>query len=459
MKNYWSRRELEALGEPINPKAPSRLDGRVGGGGKSSPAVPDYTAAAEATAKSNAEAMKQQTVANRPNIVTPYGNQTWTNDRSFDQAGYDNAMSQYNTQQSQAASQPSEYDDNPFGFGQLLKNQNQASSMAAPDRNSFYGDDNWTQTTTLSPESQKALDSQMEIQQGRSDTALGLMPQVNEAVNTPIDKSKLQDWGAAPTTSNFQNMGAAPTLQTQLDTSQVPSMPGDSNSEYVQQYVDKANEYARPQNELDQSNMDAKLYNMGLTPGSSAFNNAQRSLADQRSRNEFNAINTGMNQSNQMYMNQLAANNQGFNQSLASGQFGNNAMKDQNAMNMGNAGFNNGNANTSFNQEMAQSNYANTLRQGQWTMAQQEQLQPLNNLNALLNGQQVSMPNMPSFMGAGNSGGVNYSGAVNNQYQADLANSNAQNAGSAGLMSGLFSMGGMALGGPMGGALGKAMTG
>jgi hypothetical protein len=46
----------------------------LGGGSSSAPAAPDYTAAAEATAKGNLDAARATTAANRVNQVTPYGN-------------------------------------------------------------------------------------------------------------------------------------------------------------------------------------------------------------------------------------------------------------------------------------------------------------------------------------------------------------------------------------------------
>lgn len=509
MKNYWSRRELEAFGEPINPIAPTRLSKMVGGGGKGTVEAPDYKGAAEAQGKSSAEAIKAQTVANRPNIVTPFGTQSWTNNRTFDQAGYDAAMANYNSQMSQArpsSFQPrwvdgGSHDGAGAGYWEMDEIEGNSPNIAMPDRNSFYGEDNWTQTTTLTPETQAALDAQMKIQQGRSDAALGLMPRMNQAINTPIDMSKMQAWGSTPTESNLQNVGAAPglfqmgnapslsrmgnapSLQTQLDLSGVPKMPGDDNAEFVQQYVNKANDFARPEYELQQSKLDSKLYAMGLTPGSEAWTNAQRELGDQQARNMFQAINVGMNQSNEMYRNQLAANNQGFSQSLGAGNFtntalqnqnamnlqnlgfnndaaqaenqmqlgnlgfNNNALQNQNAMNLANAGFNNNNATTRFNQQLSASNYANQLRQAQYAMAQQEQLQPLNVMNALMTGQQVGMPQMPSFSQAQAAQPVNYLGAANMTGQMAMQNASMQNASDNSMMNGLFNLGGMGMAG------------
>jgi len=53
----------------------------------------------------------------------------------------------------------------------------------------------------------------------------------------------------------------------------------------------------------------------------------------------------------------------------------------------------------------------------------------LNEMNALLSGQQVQMPNMPTFNAAGRAETPNIMGAMQNQYDAQLGAYNAQQAG------------------------------
>jgi hypothetical protein len=53
-----------------------------------------------------------------------------------------------------------------------------------------------------------------------------------------------------------------------------------------------------------------------------------------------------------------------------------------------------------FGQAMNQSAYANALRQQQMAEAMQKRGFSLNEINALLSGQQVGTPQMPNFMGA-----------------------------------------------------------
>jgi hypothetical protein len=364
------------------------------------------------------EAIQYQTQANRPNIQTPWGSQTWS-------GGADN---------------------------------------------------NWTQTTTLTPDAENALNSQLNMQKGRSDIANSLMPQAEAAVTNPIDYSNMIDYGSKPEQSQFNMMGNAPQLQTSVDTSGVPQLPGQFSadgipgmptydSNFVQDVQNQALDFMRPDQQRQQADLDAKLAGQGIAYGSRAWETAQRRMADQQARDKYQALNTAMSQGNQMYSNQLAANQQGFNQ--ADRTFGNNlglnsqgfnqatnlfslgnaATQNQNALNMANNTFNNQTMQNQFAQQQQQANYQNQLRQQQIAEAQMRQLQPLNNINALLTGQQVAMPSMPTFNTAGAAQPVNYLGAAQSQYSADLGAYNAQQAAGGALTSGLFGLGGAMLGG------------
>ena len=455
MQTYYSRKQLEALFEPIGHQHPTRLDTRLGGGGKATTVqAPDYTGAAQATAASSAATTAAQTAANRPNIITPFGTQSWSNTPTFDQAGFDAANANY--AKTATAAQPGTaggYQTQYSGDGNTSEQWVPGtaataagnSAGAAPTRAQYTGADNWTQTTTLTPAQQQALDSQQAMGQARSDTAASLMPAATAAATKPIDYGSMQAFGTSPTLSNFQTLGAAPTLQGQVNTSGVSAMPGTDNSAYVQEYVDQANKYMDPTNQAAQSALDTQLSNKGVMQGSDAYDMAQMNLHDQQSRNAFNAVSVGNQQANTMYTNNLAANNQSFNQALSSGQFANTSAQNQNAMNTNNAGFNNTTMQNAFGQENTLANYNNTLRQQQIAEAQMQQLQPLNVMNALTSGQQVSMPNMPSFNTAQSSAPVNYSQAAQAQYQTAQDQANAQNASSSNLTSGLMGLAGKGL--------------
>jgi len=79
--------------------------------------------------------------------------------------------------------------------------------------------------------------------------------------------------------------------------------------------------------------------------------------------------------------------------------------------------------------------------------------QPLNELNALLSSQQVNVPQFSGAPAAQVQAG-NFQQAAQQQGQFDMNSYNQRQAAAGGMASGLFSLGGAALGGPMGASMG-----
>ena len=111
-----------------------------------------------------------------------------------------------------------------------------------------------------------------------------------------------------------------------------------------------------------------------------------------------------------------------------------------------------------FNQAMQGAQFGNTAAQ----QALQQQLslynQPLNQISALMSGSQVQMPQFQGYQGANVAAAPIMAGAQA-QDQAAMQRYNAAQSGSNALTSGLFGAAGMALGGPMGGAIGQGVAG
>ena len=484
-------------------------------GGPETPAMPDMNAAAERTAQSNLEMAKYVTSQNRIDQDTPFGSMTYTNSGGFDQAGYDAAMEAYQNSYQPGTQKGGYWKTTGNGGDQGYDREwvetggnGGTYGLPEPNRDDFTLPDKWTQTTTLTPELQAALDSQLAMQQGRSDIALGLMPQAEEAITTPIDYDSMQQWSTAPETSQFesynsaptlQGMGDAPDLQTRLRTDNLQDVNALSRNDitdmpqfdqnYVNMVKNQTLDYMRPDMQAKEQALEANLAAQGLRPGSEAYDRAKRRLADQQSRDEYNALRLGMDQGNTMYRNQMAANNQlfgqrrdvfnselaanqnQFGQNQAAGQFRNASLSAQNQMNMGNRGFNNQNAlaidqagfrnnqaanalkERAYNQQMQNSAFNNQVRQSQIAEAIQRQQVPLNNMNALMNGQQVSMPNMPAFNQAQRAQAAQYLNAGQMQYNADLQAQQMNNASANSFMNGAFQLGGQLggayLGNPM----------
>ena len=494
MKTEWSRRELEARGEPICPQLPTKWDRRCGGGGKGdTPPPPDYTGAAKQQAESSKEVTNMQTWANRPSQQTPWGSIDWQT-----QAVVDPATGQKVTQ--------------------------------------------WTQQYNLTPEAQKALDSQMAVQQGRSDLAQSFMGRVADEYSRPFDWGSMPARGQNVGLSNFQNVGLqtasgnSPQLRTDMATENAqrmsgrPTLQANLNTQRVQNRVNlndngqlqAADDAARqrieqglfermsPMHDRQQSALEVKLANQGITPGSAAYKRAMQDLGDQQSRERYDAMQTAgaeiqrnqqmalgnrqqltnedlstanlFNQANQqrfgqdlqalqfgntalkdmygMDLSNLNANNaaiqQDFGQRLAAGNFENSAKATQQALDLARMGFNN-QANISqaqFNNQVGQSQFAQALQQSQYqnqlrNAAIAEEMQrrgmSLNEMNALLTGQQVGMQQMPQFNAAGASQATNYLDAtkLQNDYNWDKYNAGVQQSNS--LMSGIGQLAGGAM--------------
>jgi hypothetical protein len=182
------------------------------------PAVPDYTGAAEKQAQASQAQNTAQTWANRPTVNTPWGSMTWDQGTSID---------------------PS--------TGQKVTN--------------------WTGNVDLSPEQQQALDSQQQVQLGRSQLAGNLLGQAQTEMQTPID------WAGLPQAG--QSVG---------DTGAIRQNAEDALYRRATSRLD-------PQWNQQEEQLRSRLANQGLDVGSEAATNAFGDFS--RSRND--AYSSAMN--------------------------------------------------------------------------------------------------------------------------------------------------------------------
>lgn len=368
------------------------------GSSKKAPDPPDYAAAAEKQAASSREVTDAQTWANRPNQVTPFGTQSWN-----------------------------------------------ARSTIDPSTGKPYN--SWTQTTTLNPESKAALDSQMRVQMGRSQMAEGMMNRSADEFGPMVDYNSFSPKGGnvdVPTGAGATGYKFGPES---LDYSGAHGV-GDP-SQYRQQAEDAL--YGRATSRLDpqwsgQANdTEIKLRNQGLRPGDEAYTRAMgdfdRAKNDAYSTARQDAIIGGGAESDRAFGQDMSR------RSLDTGEVNTQANWGQNA-----AGFNNavrgqqvGEQNTQFGQGLQSSNYSNQLRQQDIAETLQKRGWSLNEINAMLTGQQVGMPNMPQFNTASKSESTQYNDAAKNQYQGELDQFNSQQAALQGMMSGVSGMAGGAM--------------
>lgn len=398
---------------------------------KSTPKAPDYAAAAAEQAASSREVTEQQTWANRPDQVTPFGTQSWASSPEWD----------------------------PSTEQWLNK---------------------WTQTTDLNPQSQAALDSQMNVTTARSQLAESLTGRMANEYGQEMDWGGFSDMGQTPDVpqygQNLPSMGTGPQannyqgqdIQRGLDTSNLQGI------DPSQKYYDKAGDaiYDKfasrmdPRFQRDNEQLRNRLYAQGLREGDKAFTNATQDQAQNQNdayeqagyqatigagqeASRMYGMDSGTRQQqygelqgNGAFYNQSA--NQALQQDLAVGGAnygeGMQGAKYQDAQRaaLGNEQLQFGQA--GFGQNLQASNYQNQLRQQQIAESLQQRGFSLNEINAMLSGQQVSMPTMPTFNTAQRSEGLQSLQATDMQQQANMDIFGAQQAQTQGLMSGASSM-------------------
>lgn len=163
-------------------------------------------------------------------------------------------------------------------------------------------------------------------------------------------------------------------------------------------YSDAIMRRLQPQMAQEQEMFDAKMANQGIAPGTQAYENAARSFQQGQNDKLTSAVIGGMNTG-------LSANQQAFNQALT-------------------------------NQNL-----------------------PLNTLNALRSGVQMTQPNYVNSASQQTNTAPNLMGAAQSTYGNQLAAYNANQQANSNFMSGLMGLGGSLLGGGGGGFLGGVVPG
>jgi hypothetical protein len=414
--------------------------------GAKAPPAPDYKGAAEATAASNQQIARDATQANRYNVVGPQGGYTWTRDPS-----------------------------NP---------------------------DLWTQNINLSPDQKAAMEAQQAITMGRSGIAQGMVNNVGQTLGTPPDFSSLNPYGQAPTAGQLQSapQGGAfsfgpgqSNFQNNVQAGAMPDAPqgGQNMPQFNQGAWDQMSNsmYNQAKSRLDpqfQGQAEAarqQAYSMGLREGDPQFDvivkNQQMGQNDAYNQALQSSIQGGFGAANQMYNSQLAGQGQAFGQQLGSAQLGtqqqgqafgqgmqNAGMYNQNQQNLYNQGmqsaqlanqnqqtgfnqglqgaqFNNQNQQVGFNQGMQNATYQNQLRNQQQQDLMTQRGWGLNEMNALLSGQQIGMPGTGMQGGQQQTtAGADLLGAANMQGQYGMQAAQMQNQMLGNIIQGVGSMAG-----------------
>jgi len=162
-------------------------------------------------------------------------------------------------------------------------------------------------------------------------------------------------------------------LNAPFDWNNLPARPG-SMEEAQQQAYGRIQDFQKPEREQATGELDQQLANQGITPGTPAYETAKRRMADANARADVQ------------------------------------------------------NLNASFGEGRAQGEFQGKTRAQAIAEQAQRRGMSINELNALMSGQQVSTPQMPGFTNSGTSAAPDLTGAANAQYGSALDATNANNA-------------------------------
>lgn len=398
---------------------------------KQAPDAPDYEAAAAQQAQSSREVTEQQTWANRPDQVTPFGTQSWGNEAQWD-----------------------------------------------PSTQQWLN--RWTQTTELNPLSQDALDSQLAVTRDRSQLASSLTGRMQDEFGQPLDWNNFSATGAVPNVPEYgqglpgRGQGPRAGQYSPEDVQRGLSTEGMQNVDPSQRYSQEAEDaiYGRfssrmePKFQEQEDASRARMYAQGLREGDQAFGREMDDLSQQqndaRQQAQYQATIGAGEEASRMYGMDSATRAQQFGERQGTGAFYNQAADQSFRQNLGAGGqqFSEGMSvanladtqrqqagneqlqfgQAGFGQNLSAANYQNQLRQQQIAESLQQRGYTLNEINAMLTGQQVGMPSMPTFNTAGRAEGNQALQAAQMTGQAELDRFNAQQQATQGMMSGAGSM-------------------
>ena len=374
------------------------------------PKAPDYTALAQQQAQINAEAMNNQTIANRSNQYGPQGSVTWD---------IDPTTGQWSQQTSLSPENQFMYDLGKGGqlnaFGNFM--QNAGNPL----------DTSWMQgwsAPNLSPLSTQGL--QAWSTQGTS----------------PISTAGLQNWGNAGTVQNNAGFGAVKEVQ-------------DAMMGLLQPSLDR-------QRAAEQQRLKA----MGVTEMGEGWKSSMADLASSENDANNRAMMSAVSAQNDVFNRQLQA--QQYADALRGKQLG--ERFDLSDQGMQQANFLNnlrtGQANEMLgfrDQAFQESGLLNEIRKGQFAEGLTQRNLPMSDFSSIANALNTFNPGFGSYYQAGMAPGADLVGAAQNQYNAAIDKYNAKAAGSGGgLLGTLGGIAGTALGsmaGPWGAAIGGALGG
>jgi len=266
-----------------------------------------------------------------------------------------------------------------------------------------FGNPLYTATQTLSPEQQELYNYDVATSKGLGQLSQTGLNYVQNMMQSPFSTSNL------PTLASTLRQ---PNLQTTLENQ---GMEGwDRATNLIMQRL-------QPQMQRQQQQLDQQLANQGIPIGSEAYTRAKQDLAMQQN-----------DLMNQAALGGAQLQNQFFGQGLQSGQFANTAQQQMLA------------------NQLSQANLSNLARQQGFQEQAYMRNEPLNTLNAVRSGAQVTGPSFVNVPQQVTTAGPDLLGAAGLTGQYNLGQYNAQQAGQNAMTGGLFNLAGAALMSPKG---------
>jgi hypothetical protein len=290
--------------------------------------APDTVGAARETGEQAIRLNEAQTRANRPNQSNPWGSTNWETNQVWNPV-----TGNYETQ--------------------------------------------WTQTESLDPRLQSALDAQLNVQQGRSDLAEGMMARAWDQYQDPMDFGQFGDvigpeQVAGEDRFNF-NQG--------LENFEYDPLTFRQNAEDAA--YQRATSRLDPQWQAQEQSLMTRLRNQGLSPGDQAYDaavaNFNRSRNDAYEQARLGSVAEGRAEDQMLFGQQLGAHQQNVGQQ---GQLFGQALQGQNMRNS--------QQQQEYAQAMQNSQYANALRSQQIQEALYQRGYPLSEVERLLAGQSIT---------------------------------------------------------------------
>lgn len=418
----------------------------MGKGGGDAPAAPDPYKTADAQAKANIETAIAQTLLNQTNQRTPWGSVTYNQIPGTGPTypGYEEAMANYNKSLATTTAQGGTYNqaDDPFGL-QYANNRSGVTSSAptpvAPNRDDYKVGSSvpqFEQVISLDPTQQRIFDNQSNLKERSQVLAGDILPQVRAANSQPMDFSGMAqmlqqlDYSRLP-----EGVGA---VQAGPMTMNVGADDFSADRRRVEDaLVSRMKRQYDPIYEKREKDLRTQLANEGITRGSEAFSGAYDIYNRDRSSTEADMIDRAILSGGQ-------EQSRLFGLDLSKGTFANQAQAQE------------------FGQGYSNATLANSLR-GQMTQEQaldaqiresarkqaiyEDQLKrtlPLQIAQALQSGTSPMLPQPPQPPQSGISA-PNIQGAMQNNYNAELAQWQQGQNNSNAAMGGLFGLAGAAL--------------